>query len=173
MFTQYIYSNQTVIRCASYIKCVLKKKHIYVGKWVLSTWGIKKKAIVHVLEDVTSFLSNSTGPSNSTQQWRLKSLEEKLVKDEIIGYNEGYMGHIPKELAIFPNSHTKYNQGATIAHNCHLGRFPKIGHPMLDTPTTLRGGVNECGVLFPKTSLLHKNSSISIQHLFITHFCHL
>jgi hypothetical protein len=33
----------------------------------------------------------------------------------------------------------------------------------------LEGGVNECGALFPKTSLLHKNSSISIQHLFITH----
>jgi hypothetical protein len=44
---------------------------------------------------------------------------------------------------------------------------------LLDTPTTLRGGVNECGALFPKTSLLHKNSSISIQHLFITHCCHL
>jgi hypothetical protein len=44
---------------------------------------------------------------------------------------------------------------------------------VLDTPTTLRGGVNECGALFPKTSLLHKNSSISIQHLFITHCCHL
>jgi hypothetical protein len=30
---------------------------------------------------------------------------------------------------------------------------------MLDTPTTLRGGwVNECGDLFPKTSLLHKIS---------------
>jgi hypothetical protein len=27
---------------------------------------------------------------------------------------------------------------------------------LLDTPTTLRGGVNECGALFPKTSLLHK-----------------
>jgi hypothetical protein len=27
---------------------------------------------------------------------------------------------------------------------------------VLDTPTTLRGGVNECGALFPKTSLLHK-----------------
>jgi hypothetical protein len=51
--------------------------------------GIKKKANAHVLEDVTSFLSNSTGPSNSTQQWGLKSPEEKLVKDEIIGYNEG------------------------------------------------------------------------------------
>jgi hypothetical protein len=27
---------------------------------------------------------------------------------------------------------------------------------VLDTPTTLRGGVNECGDIFPKTSLLHK-----------------
>jgi ribosomal protein S6 len=60
-----------------------------VGKWVFSTWGIKKKENARVLEDVTSFLSNSTGPSNSTQQWGLKSLEEKLVKDEVIGYNEG------------------------------------------------------------------------------------
>jgi hypothetical protein len=51
--------------------------------------GIKKKENSHVLEDVTSFLSNSTGPSNSTQQWGLKSPKEKLVKDEIIGYNEG------------------------------------------------------------------------------------
>jgi hypothetical protein len=60
--------------------------------WVrgfLSTWGNQKKANARVLEDVTSFLSNSTGPSNSTQQWGLKSPEEKLVKDEIIGYNEG------------------------------------------------------------------------------------
>jgi hypothetical protein len=60
-----------------------------MGKRVLSAWGKKKKANTRVLEDVTSFLSNSTGPSNSTQQWGLKSLEEKLVKDEIIGYNEG------------------------------------------------------------------------------------
>jgi hypothetical protein len=51
--------------------------------------GIKNKANARVLEDVTSFLSNSTGPSNSTQQWGLKSPEETLVKDEIIGYNEG------------------------------------------------------------------------------------
>ena len=51
--------------------------------------GIKKKENVRVLEDVTSFLSNSTGPSNSTQQWGLKSPEEKQVKDEITGYNEG------------------------------------------------------------------------------------
>jgi hypothetical protein len=60
-----------------------------VGKWVFSMWGNQKKANARVLEDVTSFLSNSTGPSNSTQQWGLKSPEEKLVKDEIIGYNEG------------------------------------------------------------------------------------
>jgi hypothetical protein len=51
--------------------------------------GGKKKANAHVLKDVTSFLPNSTGPSNSTQQWGLKSPEEKLVKDETIGYNEG------------------------------------------------------------------------------------
>jgi hypothetical protein len=51
--------------------------------------GKQKKENPHVLEDVTSFLSNSTRSSNSTQQWGLKSLEEKLVKDEIIGYNEG------------------------------------------------------------------------------------
>jgi ribosomal protein S6 len=50
--------------------------------------GESKKTNARVLEDVTSFLSNSTGPSNSTQQWGLKSLEEKLVKDEIISYNE-------------------------------------------------------------------------------------
>jgi hypothetical protein len=53
----------------------------------------------------------------------------------------------------------------------HMER--KISSQVLDTPTTLRGGVNECGALFPKTSLLHKNSSISIQHLFITHCFHL
>jgi hypothetical protein len=49
----------------------------------------KKKANAHVLEDVTSFLSNSTGSSNSSQQWGLKSSEETLVKIEITGYNEG------------------------------------------------------------------------------------
>jgi hypothetical protein len=59
----------------------------------------------------------------------------------------------------------------------HLGTakemWDKLINNLLDTPTTLRGGVNECGALFPKTSLLHKNSSISIQHLFITHCFHL
>jgi hypothetical protein len=34
--------------------------------------------------------------------------------------------HIPKELAIFPNSHTKSDQGAIASHNCHLGRCPKF-----------------------------------------------
>jgi hypothetical protein len=51
--------------------------------------GEAKETNAHVLKDVTSFLSNSTGPSNSTQQWGLKALKEKLVKDEIISYNEG------------------------------------------------------------------------------------
>jgi hypothetical protein len=85
VYTIYI-SNQTVIRCASYIN----EKEAYM--WVRGfcpRGGIKKKANARVLEDVTSFLSNSTGPSNSTQQWGLKSPEEKLVKDETIGYNEG------------------------------------------------------------------------------------
>ena len=50
---------------------------------------IKKKTNSRVLEDVRSFLSNNIGPSNSTQQSGLKSPEETLVKDEIIGYNEG------------------------------------------------------------------------------------
>jgi ribosomal protein S6 len=60
-----------------------------MGKGVLSAWGNQKKENARVLEDVTSFLSNSTGPSNSIQQWGLKSLEETLVKDETVGYNEG------------------------------------------------------------------------------------
>ena len=60
-----------------------------MGKRVLSAWGNQKKANARVIEDVTSSLSNSTGPSNHSQQWGLKSPEKKLVKDEIIGYNEG------------------------------------------------------------------------------------
>jgi hypothetical protein len=48
-----------------------------------------KKKNARVLKDVTSFLSNSTGPSNSTRKWGLKPLEEKIVKDEAIIYNEG------------------------------------------------------------------------------------
>jgi hypothetical protein len=34
--------------------------------------------------------------------------------------------HISKEMAIFPNSDTKYDQGAIAAHNHHLGRCPKF-----------------------------------------------
>jgi hypothetical protein len=71
-----------------------------------------------------------------------------------------------------------YKQEGTVKKKCLYSLDQKIkieaeSKKMLDTPTTLRGGVNECGALFPKTSLLHKNSSISIQHLFITHCCHL
>jgi hypothetical protein len=33
--------------------------------------------------------------------------------------------HILKELEIFPNSHTKYDQGALVAHNFYLGRCTK------------------------------------------------
>jgi hypothetical protein len=88
MFTQYIYPNQTVIRCASYIKCFEKEAYMWVSGF-FPCGESKKKTNSRVLEDVTSFLSNGTGASNSTQQWGLKSLEEKLVKDEIISYNEG------------------------------------------------------------------------------------
>jgi hypothetical protein len=85
--TQYIYPNQTVIRCASYIN---GKRSIYVGQRVFVRVGeSKKKANARVLEDVTSFLSNSTGSSNSSQQWGLKPPEETLVKNEVTGYNEG------------------------------------------------------------------------------------
>jgi hypothetical protein len=51
--------------------------------------GRTKKTNARVLKDVTFFLSNRTGPSNSTQQWGLKPPEEELVKDEVIGYDEG------------------------------------------------------------------------------------
>jgi hypothetical protein len=51
--------------------------------------GEQIKTNARVLKDVSSFLSNSTGPSNSTQQWGLKPPEEELVKVEVISYNEG------------------------------------------------------------------------------------
>jgi ribosomal protein S6 len=72
--------------------CIIHKstRIIYMGERVFVRVGeSKKKANARVLEDVTSFLSNSTGTSNSSQQWGLKSLEETLVKNEITGYNEG------------------------------------------------------------------------------------
>jgi hypothetical protein len=73
-------------------KCIIHKvfwkRGIYVDKWVLSAWGIKEnKFLCPRIRNILPL--NSTRPSNSTQQWGLKSLEEKLVKDEIIGYNEG------------------------------------------------------------------------------------
>jgi hypothetical protein len=62
-----------------------------MGKRVFVRVGESKhKANARVLEDVTSFLSKkSTGSSNSSQQWGLKSPEEILVKNEITSYNEG------------------------------------------------------------------------------------
>jgi hypothetical protein len=85
-FTQYI-SKSNVIRSASYIKCFDKEAYMWISGFCPR--GGSKKTNARVLKDVTSFLSNSTGPSNSTQQWGLKSPEEKLVKDEVISYNEG------------------------------------------------------------------------------------
>jgi hypothetical protein len=86
-FTQYIYPNQNVIRSASYIKCFEKEAYMWISGFF--PCGESKKTNSRVLKYVTSFLSNNTGPSNSTQQWGLKSPEERLVKDEIISYNEG------------------------------------------------------------------------------------
>jgi hypothetical protein len=87
MFTPYTYPNQTVIRCTSYING--KETYMWVRAFFCPRGGIKKKENARVLEDVTSFLSNGTGSSNSSQQWGLKSPEETLVKIEITGYNEG------------------------------------------------------------------------------------
>jgi ribosomal protein S6 len=70
--------------------CIIHEQEVYI--WVrgfVCVGESKQKANARVLEDVTSFLSNSTGSSNSSQQWGLKSLEETLVKNEITGYNEG------------------------------------------------------------------------------------
>jgi hypothetical protein len=86
MFTPYTYPNQTVIRRASYING--KETYMWVRGFFCPR-GEKREANARVLEDVTSFLSNSTGSSNSSQQWGLKSPEETLVKIEITGYNEG------------------------------------------------------------------------------------
>jgi hypothetical protein len=81
-----MYQIQIVIRCASYIS--EKAAYIWVRGFV-RVGESKQKANARVLEDVTSFLSSSTGSSNSSQQWGLKSPEETLVKNEITGYNEG------------------------------------------------------------------------------------
>jgi hypothetical protein len=42
---------------------------------------------------------------------------------------------------------------------------------VLDTPTTLRGGVNECGDLFQ--NFPSQNFLVSNHHLLITYCCHL
>jgi hypothetical protein len=83
---QYIYPNQTVIRCASYIN--EKEAFMWVSRF-FPHGEIKKERKYSCPRRRNAFLSNRTGPSNSTQQWGLKSPEEKLVKDEITGYNEG------------------------------------------------------------------------------------
>jgi hypothetical protein len=64
-FTQYIYPNQTIIRSASYIKSFEKEAYIWVSGFCPHGES-KKKINSNVLEYVTSYLSNSTGPSNST-----------------------------------------------------------------------------------------------------------
>ena len=86
-FTQYIYPNQNVVRSASYIKWFEKESYMWISGFCPR--GEIKKTNSCVLKDVTFFLSNSTRPSNSTQQWGLKPPKEELVKDEIINYNEG------------------------------------------------------------------------------------
>jgi hypothetical protein len=68
-------------------KSIDKEAYMWVGGFCLC--GRTKKTSVCVLKDVKSFLSNNTGPSNRTQWWGLKPLEEKLVKGEVISYNEG------------------------------------------------------------------------------------
>jgi hypothetical protein len=65
-FTQYIYPNQNVIRSASYIKWFEKEAYMWISGFC--PHGESKKTNAHVLKDVPSFLSNSTRPSNSTQQ---------------------------------------------------------------------------------------------------------
>jgi hypothetical protein len=83
--SQYI-SRSYVITIASYINQFDKETYMWVG--IFCPCGRTKKTNAHVLKDVTSILSNSTRPSNSTQQWGLKPPGEELVKDEIINYNE-------------------------------------------------------------------------------------
>jgi hypothetical protein len=57
----------------------------------------------------------------------------------------------------FPVSWTGFHETVYSGHLCHtLVVVDLQTQILLDTPTTLRGGVNECGALFTKTSLLHK-----------------
>jgi hypothetical protein len=68
-------------------KSIDKEAYMWVGIFFLR--GRTKKTNDRVLKYVMSFLSNDTGPSNSTQQWGMKPPKEELVKDEVISYNEG------------------------------------------------------------------------------------
>jgi metal-dependent hydrolase (beta-lactamase superfamily II) len=68
-------------------KSIEKEAYMWVGGFCLR--GRTKKKNARVLRELTSFLSNKTGPSNNTHQWGLKPLEEGIVKDETISYNEG------------------------------------------------------------------------------------
>ena len=87
VYTIYISKSNCNQRCI--IHKIFFEKEAYMWVSGFCPRGRKKKANARVLEDVTSFLSNSTGSSNSSQQWGLKSPEEILVKNEITGYNEG------------------------------------------------------------------------------------
>jgi hypothetical protein len=64
-YTLYIYQSQVVIICASYIN--EKEAYMWVRGFFVCVGESKKKANARVLEDVMSFLSNSTESSNSSQ----------------------------------------------------------------------------------------------------------
>ena len=68
-------------------KSIDKEAYMWAGGFF--PCGRTKKTNARVLKDITSFLSNKNGPSNSTLQWGMKPHEEVLVKDEVISYNEG------------------------------------------------------------------------------------
>ena len=107
------------------------------------------------------------------------SREQTRILNLFILYINRLWSYKYKHASIISNQNTR----KTLLYRNYLRAYKKNEHAimtfnskcktLLETPTTLRGGVNECGALFPKTSLLHKNSSISIQHLFITHCFHL
>jgi hypothetical protein len=68
-------------------KSIDKERYMWVGGFC--PHGRTKKTSSRVLKYVTSFLSNNIGLANSTQLWGLNPPEEKLVKAEVISYNEG------------------------------------------------------------------------------------
>jgi hypothetical protein len=94
-----------------------------INAWILSQILEEKMRGGHL-----SFLECAPCLSISWCVMRWSDAPASLVKDEIMNYNEGWRVNIPKELTIFPNSHTKSDQGEITTHNCHLGRCPKFGH---------------------------------------------